>query len=137
MGGLAIWQAHHPWLRLVLPLSLVAALLVVRTEWFRGLVGWIALQLQFGGTAEARTNPQMASRLYAELLRILEKRGFMRAAAQTPREFAATFALQPALASMVNEFTDLYAQARFGGTPCDASRLRALLDQVRTAPKLR
>jgi hypothetical protein len=84
-----------------------------------------------------RSNPQMASRLYAELLRILEKRGFRRRETQTPREFAATLALQGGLAPAVQEFTDLYVESRFGGVPCDAFRLRALLEQVRSAPRPR
>ncbi|HVM75653.1 MAG TPA: DUF3488 and transglutaminase-like domain-containing protein [Candidatus Saccharimonadales bacterium] len=133
MGELAIWQAQHPLLRFAFPVALIAALLVLRTEWFRRLVGWFAMQIRFGGATGERGSPQIASRLYAELLRVLERRGFTRAAGQTPREFAATLALQPTLASMVSEFTDLYAQARFGGVPCNASRLRALLDLVRSS----
>ena len=45
--------------------------------------------------------------------------------------------LQPALAPAIREFTDLYLQARFGGAPCDAFRLRALLEQVRANPRHR
>ena len=33
----------------------------------------------------------------------------------------------------VREFTTLYAHARFGGAPCDISRLRALLTQIRAS----
>jgi len=137
MGGLTLWQSHHPLLRFAFPVSLVAGLLVLRMEWFRRLVSWVAVQLLFFRAADARANPQMASRLYAELLRVLEKRGFRRSAGQTPREFAAALAWQPALAPVVSEFTDLYAQARFGGLPCDSSRLRTLLEQVRNTPRPR
>src|SRR5437899_8161045 len=35
------------------------------------------------------------------------------------------------------ESARLYAQARFGGAPCDTSRLKQLLDQVRTAMRAR
>ena len=135
MGGVALWQAHHPLLRFAFPALLVLGLLVLRMESFRRLVQWLVLQLQLGGKTDEKANPQMASRLYAELLRVLEKRGFTRGEGQTPREFAGTFALQPALAQMIGEFTDLYAQARFGGAPCDASRLRTLLQQVRATPR--
>ena len=82
-----------------------------------------------------RNNPQMASRLYAELLRLLEKRGFSRPETQTPREFAASFKLQTGFAPAVQEFTDLYVRSRFGGVPCDALRLRTLLEQVRSIPR--
>jgi hypothetical protein len=37
----------------------------------------------------------------------------------------------------VREFTDLYAQARFGARPCDSFRLRALLEQIRAVPRPR
>ena len=77
-------------------------------------------------------NPQLASRLYAELLRLLERRGFTRAASQTPLEFAAAVS-EPALAGAVQEFTRIYGDARFGGAPCDAMKLRGLLEQVRAA----
>ena len=98
---------------------------------------WLWLRWETSRPAEARNNPQLAARLYSELLRLLETRGFSRSEAQTPREFAASFALQPALAPAVREFTDLYLQARFGGSPCDTLRLRVLLDTVRSAPRPR
>ena len=137
MGGLTLWQARHPLLRFAFPVLLIAGLLVLRMEWFHRFLQWAAVQLRLVGAADVRANPQVASRLYAELLRVLEKRGFTRSAGQTPREFAATLALQPALAPVVTEFTNLYAQARFGGVPCDAPRLRTLLDRVRNAPRAR
>jgi transglutaminase-like putative cysteine protease len=137
MDGLTLWQARHPLLRFAFPITLVAALFLLRMEWLRRLLGWFVLQLQLGRDPKEGANPQMASRLYVELLRVLEKRGFTRNAGQTPREFAATLAPQPALAPMVNEFTDLYAQARFGGLRCDVPRLRTLLDLVRAAPRPR
>jgi len=135
MDSLSVWQVQHPLLRLAVPILLVAALIVLRMAWLRRLIGWLAFQIQAGGAADARPNPQMASRMYAELLRLLARRGFRRAEGQTPREFAATLSVQPALAPVVAEFTDLYAQARFGGAPCDALRLRTLLERVRTAPR--
>ena len=135
MERVARWQMHHPLLRFVFPVLLVGAVLVLRMEWFRRFMDWLMLQLMPAGASGERANPQMASRLYGELLRVLEKRGFRRGAGQTPREFAATLAMQPGLGSMVSEFTDLYAQARFGGVPCDGPRLRSLLDQVRGVPR--
>jgi len=72
-----------------------------------------------------------------ELLRVLARRGVTRSEAETPREFADSLAFHPLLAPAVREFTDLYAQARFGGAACDAFRLRALLDQIRAVPRPR
>jgi hypothetical protein len=100
-------------------------------------MGWFVFQFQLGHSASLRPNPQMASRLYAELLRLLERRGFRRSDGQTPREFAAVVSMQAALAPMIAEFTDLYVRARFGGAPCDALRLRALLERVRSTPRQR
>ena len=77
-------------------------------------------------------NPQLASRLYAELLHLLERRGFPRRVSQTPLEFAALVNV-PTLSPAVREFTQIYAHARFGGAPCDTLRLRTLLEQVNAA----
>jgi len=137
MERLTDWQRHHRLLRFVFPVALVLLLLVLRLDWLRSLSGWLTLAWQSNLPAAERNNPQLASRLYTELLRILEKRGFSRPQTQTPREFAESFALQGGLASTVQEFTDIYVQSRFGGVPCDAFRLRALLEQVRSAPRRR
>jgi len=137
MGGLARWQATHPMLRFVFPMLLVTSLFLLRAEWLRRSLEWLSVRLTGGSETGHGPNPQMASRLYAELLRLLEARGFRRCDGQTPLEFAASLFAQPALGNVVSEFTDLYAQARFGGVPCDAFRLRALLEQVRTIPQER
>ncbi|HTP70230.1 MAG TPA: DUF3488 and transglutaminase-like domain-containing protein [Dongiaceae bacterium] len=136
MGWLTLWQVQHPSLRFVVPILLVAGLLVLRMHWLRVFLNSIGFSFRTGAL-EGRANPQMASRLYRELLRILEKRGFRRREGETPKEFAASLIMQPALGPAVTEFTDLYAEARFGGTACDTFRLRALLEQVRRTPRSR
>jgi len=137
MERLTEWQRAHGVLRFVVPIVLVLALFLLRLDWLRSLIRWVSFVWQTNLPAVERNNPQLASRLYSELLRLLEKRGFPRPEAQTPREFAASFAVRGTLASTVQEFTDLYTQARFGGLPCDAFRLRALLQHVRSAPRPR
>jgi protein-glutamine gamma-glutamyltransferase len=131
------WQRSHEKLRFLVPFLLVLLLPLLRMDYFRSFFRWVRLAWIANLPEGQRSNPQMASRLYAELLRILEKRGFRRRETQTPREFAATLALQGGLAPAVQEFTDLYVESRFGGVPCDAFRLRALLEQVRSAPRPR
>lgn len=131
MNSLLDWQRAHARLRLILPVALVLLLVVMRFGWIRAFLRWVILSLQMRQPEERRDNPQLASRLYLEMLRLLEKRGYTRAETQTPGEFAATFALQPDLGPAVGEFTSLYAEARFGGGICDAFRLRALLEQIR------
>ena len=135
MERLTEWQRSHGMLRFVFPLVLILMLAILRLNWLRSLFGWLSLVWQTNLPTAERNNPQLAVRLYTELLRRLEKQGFSRRETQTPSEFAASFGLQPALAPVVREFTNLYLQARFGGAPCDALRLRALLEHVRAAPR--
>lgn len=130
-------QRSHRELGFLFPVLLVSALALLQMQWVRALVRGLSLWWETRRPAEQRNHPQLAARLYTELLRSLEKRGFSRTETQTPWEFAASITLQPALASAVQEFTDLYLQARFGGVPCDAFRLRALLEQVRAIPRPR
>jgi hypothetical protein len=130
--GLRLWLVRHDSLRLLLPLALVFFLIVLRFEWISAGVRRLRLLWQLRAPESARTNPQLASRLYAELLRLLERRGFPRRVSQTPFEFAAVVDA-PTLAPALREFTQIYAHARFGGAPCDILRLHALLLQIRGA----
>jgi protein-glutamine gamma-glutamyltransferase len=137
MESMTDWQRSHSLLRFLFPIFLVLSLALLRLNWVRALFRWVSLAWLAGMPEAERKSPQMASRLYAELLRLLERRGFARRETQTPREFAASFALQEGLAPAVHEFTDLYVQSRFGGLPCDAFRLRTLLEKVRSTPRPR
>ena len=125
------WQFQNGALGFLLPFALVLFLVALRFNLITEMVRRIRLFLQLRANKTARSNPQLASRLYADLLRTLARRGFLRMESQTPLEFAAAVD-SPNLASPVREFTQIYAQARFGGAPCDATRLRQLLGQVRT-----
>jgi hypothetical protein len=115
----------------VLPLALILFLVVLRYDLLRAVVRRLRLYWQLRAPESERANPLLASRLYAELLRVLERRGFARRASQTPLEFASTVDTA-GLATVVREFTQVYAHARFGGVPCDTLRLRGLLEQIRT-----
>jgi protein-glutamine gamma-glutamyltransferase len=136
MESLIDWQRAHRSLRFVFPVVLILCLVLLRLGWLRSVVRWLSLQWATRRPTAEHNNPQLAARLYLELLRLLERRGFERRQTQTAREFAASFALQ-ALAPTVREFTDLYLQARFGGAPCDAFRLRALLEKTRATLRAR
>jgi hypothetical protein len=137
MDSIAQWQRSHGLMRVVFPILLLLSLALVRSNWLRSFFHWFRLAYLASLPEAERNQPQMAARLYTELLRLLEKRGFPRRETQTPREFAASLALQGGLAPAVQEFTDIYARSRFGGLPCDAFRLRALLEKVRSAPRRR
>jgi protein-glutamine gamma-glutamyltransferase len=119
-------------LRLLIPLAVAFFLLALRFDLVVAFARRLWLSWQLRSPEAARSNPQLASRLYAELLYMLERRGFRRQPTQTPFEFAAAVS-QPRLAPAVREFTQYYTQARYGGAPCDTIRLRALLDQIRSS----
>ncbi|HKN77329.1 MAG TPA: DUF3488 and transglutaminase-like domain-containing protein [Candidatus Acidoferrum sp.] len=119
-------------LRVLLPLAVVLFLITLRFDLVVALVRRLWLSWQLRSPEQARSNPQLASRLYGELLYLLARRGFARQPAQTPFEFAAAVS-QPRVAPALQEFTQHYTQARFGGAPCDTIRLRALLEQIRSS----
>jgi hypothetical protein len=130
------WQFQHGVMGFLLPVFLVVLLVTLRFNLIAELIRRVRLFLQLRGARSEQSNPQLASRLYGELLRILARRGLLRVQSQTPFEFAAAMN-SPNLASPVREFTQIYAHARFGGAPCDTTRLRQLLDQIRTALRAR
>jgi protein-glutamine gamma-glutamyltransferase len=123
------WNAG---LGLLIPLALGIFLAALRFDLVVAFARRMWLSWQLRSPEQARSNPQLASRLYAELLYVLERRGFARQPTQTPFEFAAAVSL-PRLAPAVYEFTQCYTQARYGGAPCDTIRLRTLLEQIRSS----
>jgi transglutaminase-like putative cysteine protease len=125
-------KSWHGGLSVLIPLVLLAFLILLRYDALSAMVRRLRLWWQLRSAKTARANPQLASRLYAELLRMLARRGLRREATQTPFEFAAAVD-SPNLAPAVHEFTQLYTHARFGGAPCDTTRLRQLLDQIHAA----
>lgn len=125
-------RSRNDWLRLLIPCVIVLFLMALRFDLVVAFVRRLWLSWQLRSPELARSNPQLASRLYGELLYLLARRGFARQPTQTPFEFAAVVS-QPRLAPAVYEFTQCYTQARFGGAPCDTIRLRALLEQIRSS----
>ena len=129
-------SSWHNGLSLLIPLVVLAFLIVLRFDALSLMLRRLWLSWQLRSAKAARSNPHLASKLYAELLRMLARRGLIREISQTPFEFAAAVD-SPNLAPALREFTQLYAHARFGGAPCDTTRLRQLLDQVRAALRRR
>jgi transglutaminase-like putative cysteine protease len=131
------WQFQHAGLRYLLPVAMVLLLVVLRFNLISHVLERMRLFLQLRRRPSKAADPQLASRLYFELLRLLERRGLTREDSQTPLEFAAALAQTGAsdlkLSPAVHEFTVLYAYSRFGGAPCDTSRLRALLTEIRSS----
>ncbi|HTT33904.1 MAG TPA: DUF3488 and transglutaminase-like domain-containing protein [Methylomirabilota bacterium] len=126
------WELRHGTLGYLLPVVLVLLLVALRHNVPGYLLRRARLFLQIKAAPAKRSDPQLASRLYAELLRMLARRGLTRTEAQTPFEFAAAVDA-PQLAPALQEFTQLYSRARFGGVPCNAARLGELLEEVRSA----
>jgi len=85
------------------------------------------LQVGSGGMAPAA----LAALEYRQMLRILERRGWPKAPAQTPLEFAETISLaQSKLAAPVAELTQIYQSARFGAHPADSETMSNLLASI-------
>lgn len=127
---LSRWQVRNGVWSFVLPVLLVALLVALHYGW----LGWVLRQIQLAiamrTKGPAAVSPQIASRMYAELLKLLGRNGYARTEAQTPFEFAALFT-KPALSDSVGEFTRLYTDARYGGAKCNVVRLRELLGTIR------
>lgn len=117
------WKA---WL-LAVPVSL---LLVFLGPWlWARMMEWRRLRRLRRG----QPSPDDASLIYRQMLAALRRRGFVKAEAITPAEFAR--GLQPAATAVaVGEFTELYYALRFGGRRENAARLAALLDRIEKLP---
>jgi len=126
------WQIQHGALGYLLPIALVVLLLALRYKVPAELLRRVRLFVRIHAAKSGSSDPKLASKLYVELLRILARRGWLRRETQTPLEFAAAVKL-PQLAPAVEEFTQLYVHARFGGAPCETTRLGQLLEQIRAA----
>jgi protein-glutamine gamma-glutamyltransferase len=129
---LRAWLGRRGRITFALPMAAVLLLVLLRYGVISAAIGRLELYLHLRVPKATGANAELASRLYGELLRALERRGIKRHASQTALEFAAVVS-EPALAPVVREFTQIYSIARFGGAPCDGLRLQRLLEQVRSA----
>jgi protein-glutamine gamma-glutamyltransferase len=125
------WLARRGTITFAVPMASILLLVLLRYGMLGAALQRLRLYWHLRRPTAGRANPQLASRLYRELLRLVERRGFTRRSSQTPLEFAAAVS-EPRLAHVVREFTQIYGDARFGGAPCDALKLRQLLEQIRT-----
>lgn len=126
------WQFSHGALGMLLPVALVGFLVVLRFNVIVRIIRSARFYFQLRGNPSAENSPQLASRLYLEMQRILKSAGFPRQETQTPNEFAAGLK-STGLARAVQEFTQVYSAARFGSAFCDTSKLQQLLGQIRSA----
>jgi len=78
--------------------------------------------------------PQAAAIWYTQMTRMLARRGYQKAPAQTAHDFAGCLPDGP-LQRLVSEFTDTYLAARFGSSTGAAVRLPDLLKSIRTVAR--
>jgi protein-glutamine gamma-glutamyltransferase len=126
------WLMRHKALVFLFMLAVLAALILAEkgdriAEWRFALV-W-----RFRRKDRA-LSPAEATLTYNLFLKKLSKRGFSKSAAQTPREFALSFA-GTALAWPVAEFTRLYNALRFGQAGISLAKLRELLGEITAVKK--
>jgi len=116
---------------LLLPALLLAGITLVLLRGRALADFWMAAAARAGVAyvRQPERAPRLATVYYSRLLRALERRGFRKGDAQTPREFAASLA-PPHLAECVEEMTRLYEASRFGREPADALALARSLGDV-------
>jgi len=135
-GWLKNWEFQHSRLRYLLPVALVLFLVILRVDMIPEIIRRLKVYAQMRVGRSEHTNPDLAARLYSELLHVLERRGIARRDTQTALEFASAVS-DARVAPAVREFIDIYSRARFGEAPCNAVRLRELMAQVRLALRSR
>jgi hypothetical protein len=86
-----------------------------------------ALRARRGGNLTA----SLAALEYAEMLRMLEARGWKKSLSQTPLEFAAGIPVN--LSAPILQLTEIYQAARFGSHPAPIERMSSLLRLIKSA----
>lgn len=117
---------------------LVAILFALRG---RALLRYLVARWRLRAHRGGHLTASLAVLEYAELLRLLEKRGWKKSPSQTALEFASAISA-PELAAPVMEFTELYQCARFGADmtgerapdrPARIEQMTALLRSIRAS----
>ena len=112
---------------------LVVLLFVMRgRSMIRYAVARWSLRARRGGDLTA----SLASLEYTEMLRLLEKRGWIKSPSQTPLEFASAIAAAD-LSAPITELTDMYQSARFGNHPAPIEQMSKLLRSIRESLRAR
>jgi transglutaminase-like putative cysteine protease len=115
------WVGLKSWGGWVVGLIVIVALTrLMRPRWKN-----LRRQLSVGKIAQHGGTANDATMLYAHMLEVLGRRGFLKAATATPLEFAQTL---PATESgPVRRFTSLYYSVRFGGDTSATAEMATLL----------
>jgi hypothetical protein len=108
---------------------LVALLVYLRG---RSLIAYALARLAMRARSGGSLSASLASLEYREMLRLLEKRGWKKAASQTPLEYVAAIP-SPDLSAPIAQLTEIYQSARFGHHPARAEQMSSLLRAIRDA----
>lgn len=127
---LKLWQERLSNSPYSLPGALVFLLLMLIYFRGRAMGGFVAIRWSLRAHREGQLPPDLAAFEYRQMLRLLERRGWRKSAAQTPLEFAASIRV-PEFAGPVAEITEMYQSSRFGSHPADARRVIALLAMLK------
>ena len=124
------WQLNaQTWPGTPFAIAAIAAALALLAGWKplrkRLQMWWMLRSPAIGGLS-----PKIASQHYAEMLRLLERRGFRKPEGATALEFATSIP-QMELAAPVGRLTDLYQSARFGSASIEPRRSVELLREIR------
>jgi transglutaminase-like putative cysteine protease len=116
-----------PWFLPGALILLVMVLLALRGKW---MIRYAFARWSLRARRAGNLTASLAALEYTEMLRLLEKRGWKKAASQTPLEFAAAI---PSLdvSAPVARLTELYQSARFGSHPAPIEQMSSLLRAIR------
>ncbi|MGA8870732.1 MAG: DUF3488 and transglutaminase-like domain-containing protein [Candidatus Acidiferrales bacterium] len=116
-----------PWFLPGVLMLLAAILLVLRGNW---MIRYAFARWSLRARRAGNLTASLAALEYREMLRLLERRGWKKAASQTPLEFAAAIPA-PDVSAPVAQLTELYQSARFGSHPAPIEQMSSLLRSIR------
>ncbi len=126
------WQTRLKSAPLWLPVTLALLILAGLCGRNRTLRERLLLAWRVRARSGQPVPPHAAALFYRRMLLLLERRGWRKAAAQTPLEFAASLTDDRA-AAPVSQLTELYQASRFGGQRADAKTFATLLASLEAA----
>jgi hypothetical protein len=102
----------------------------------RAMIGYAVARWRLRARRGGNLTASLAALEYNEMLRLLEHRGWKKAASQTPLEFAAAIPA-PDLIDPVAQLTELYQAARFGNHAARIEQMSGLLRLIRDSLRAR
>jgi protein-glutamine gamma-glutamyltransferase len=123
------WTRDSPYVLPSVLVVLVALLIGIRS---RSITAYLQARWQLHVHGGASLTASLAVFEYRQMLKLLERRGWRKAPAQTPREFAASLSVSE-LAGPVAEITEIYESARFGARPAEAEAMSRLLESLKNS----